>query len=394
MQSRRSFAFAGLGAGLTAGLAALSNCGRHDRAKGFPGYAFVANEDGHAVAAVDLEVFAVARHIRLDGAPTAVLANSRMGRVFALTPENGTVHEIHTDTLTFSGKTGVASSALQMRLSPDGNSVYVLCNKPNQLVRLSANPLRVTWTAPLRDTPTDFDVSPDGNTIAISSQNSCSLTFVDVPTRNVLSLRTPGEIGLVRFQPPHGDAARAKSDSKQLIAADVSRRMLSMYDVPSRRLMVNLPLSVRPDHLCFNSDGGQLFVTGEGMDAVVVVYPYYTPQIGQTVLAGHTPGAMAASGASGYLFVANPKSADVSILDVVTSKVLMVTPVGAEPSYIAITPDDQYALVLNRTSGDMAVIRIPNVTSAAREQRRWRTGPLFMLIPVGSRPVSAAVLSI
>ncbi len=27
---------------------------------------------------------------------------------------------------------------------------------------------------------------------------------------------------------------------------------------------------------------------GEGKDAVVVVYPYYTPQIGQTVLAGHS----------------------------------------------------------------------------------------------------------
>lgn len=390
MQSRRSFALGGLGTGL----AAWTSCTRHDRAKGFPGYAFVANEDGRAIAAVDLEVFAVARHIRLDAAPTAVLANSRIGRVFALTPESGTVHEIQSESLSFGRKLKVANSALQMRLSPDGAGLYVLCQKPKQLVRLSADSLRVSWSAPLRDDPTDFDVSPDGATIAISSQPGCSLTFVDVVNRSVISLRTAGEIGLVRFQPPHGDAARAQSDSKQLIAADASRRMLSMFDVPSRRLIVNLPLSVRPDHLCFNADGGQLFVTGEGMDAVVVVYPYYTPQIGETVLAGHTPGAMAASGASGYLFVANPKSADVSILDIVTSRVLMVTPVGAEPSYIAITPDDQYALVLNQTSGDMAVIRIPNVTSAAREQRRWRTGPLFMLIPVGSKPVSAAVLAI
>ena len=75
--------------------------------------------------------------------------------------------------------------------------------------------------------------------------------------------------------------------------------MLSIFDVPSRRLVVNLPLAVRPDHLCFKADGGQVFVTGEGMDAVVVVYPYYTPQIGETVLAGHSPGAMAASSLPG-----------------------------------------------------------------------------------------------
>jgi YVTN family beta-propeller protein len=125
------------------------------------------------------------------------------------------------------------------------------------------------------------------------------------------------------------------------------------------------------------------------MDGVVVVYPYYTPQIGQTVLAGHNPGAMAVSTSPGYLFVANPKSADVSILDIETGKVLAVTPVGTEPSSITITPDDKYALILNQASGDMAVIRIANVTAA-----RWKKGPLFMLIPVGSKPVSAAVVAI
>jgi len=158
--------------------------------------------------------------------------------------------------------------------------------------------------------------------------------------------------------------------------------------------MVNLPLAVRPDHLCFNADGGQLFVTGDGMDAVVVVYPYYTPQIGETVLAGHSTGAMAASASPGYLFVANPQSGDVSILDIETRQVVAVTPVGTEPAYITITPDDQYALVLNQSSGDMAVIRIPNVTRAVNEQRRWKKGPLFMLIPVGSKPVSAAIVAI
>jgi YVTN family beta-propeller protein len=135
------------------------------------------------------------------------------------------------------------------------------------------------------------------------------------------------------------------------------------------------------------------------MDAVVVVEPYFTPQVAKTVLAGHNPGAMAASGSAissegGYLFVANPKSGDVSILDLVSKDVVAVTPVGTEPSYITITPDNEYALVLNQASGDMAVIRIRNVARAVSEQRRWKKGPLFMLIPVGSKPVSAAVVGI
>jgi YVTN family beta-propeller protein len=386
MVTRRTFVASGLGAGL----AGLPGCGRHDRATGFSGYAFVANQEGGAIAAVDLEVFAVARHIRVDGSPTAVLSSSRTARVYALTPDNGSVHEIRTSNLSFSRKLQVAGAALEMRLSPAGDALYVLCQRPRQLVRLTLAPMQVAWTLPLPDEPADFDISPDGRTAAVSSSAGCSITFVDIANqRSFPPLRTTGEIGLVRFQPLHA-ADRAESDSRQLIAANLSQRMLSIYDVPRRRLIVNLPLAVRPDNLCFKSDGGQVFVTGEGMDAVVVVYPYYTPQIGQTVLAGHSPGAMAASAAPGYLFVANPKSADVSILDIETSKVLAVTPVGTQPSSIAITPDDTYALVLNQASGDMAVIRIKNITAAAH----WKKGPLFMLIPVGSKPVSAAIVRV
>jgi YVTN family beta-propeller protein len=376
--TRRSLLSSGLGA-----LGALSACSR-PKAKGFSGYAFIANQEGGAVAAVDLEVFAVARHIRVDGAPTDVVARRQHARVYALTPENGSVHEIRASNLSFTRKLGVARSAISMRLSRDENTLFVLCREPRKLSALTLDPLRVAWELRLAEDPYDFDLSSDGALAAISHREANAITFVDIARRAAYPLvHASGEIGLVRFQ-----------YSRQLIAANLTERMLSIYHAPSRGLIVNLPLAVRPDQLCFNADGGQLFITGEGMDAVVVVYPSFTPEIGETVLAGHTPGAMAASVAPGYLFVANPRSGDVSILDIETRRVVAVTPVGTKPSYITITPDDQYALVLNQASGDMAVIRIPNVTRAVNEQRRWKKGPLFMLIPVGSKPVSAAIMRI
>jgi len=372
---RRTILFGSLGA--------LAACTR-PKAKGFAGYAFIANQEGGAIAAVDLEVFAVARHIRVDGAPTAVVARPNHARVYALTPQNGSIHEIRTDNLSFARKLQVAGSAITMRLAPDGSELYVLCREPRRLIAMAFDPMRVDWQLALLADPVDFDISQDGALLAISYGAARAIDFIDLPGRKAYpTLQAPGEIGLVRFQ-----------YSQQLIAANLGDRMLSIYHAPTRKLIVNLPLAVRPDHLCFNADGGQLFVTGEGMDAVVVVYPSYTPQIGETVLAGHNPGAMAASAAPGYLFVANPKSGDVSILDIETRRVVAVTPVGTEPAFIAITPDDQYALVLNQASGDMAVIRIPNVTRAVNEQRRWKKGPLFMLIPVGSKPVSAAIVPI
>ena len=64
---------------------------------------------------------------------------------------------------------------------------------------------------------------------------------------------------------------------------------------------------------------------------------------------------------------------------------IAVVSVGSDPGFIAVTPDDQYALVLNRKSGDVAVLRIGAI------QRTRYPAPLLSVIPVGSSPVSAAM---
>jgi YVTN family beta-propeller protein len=159
--------------------------------------------------------------------------------------------------------------------------------------------------------------------------------------------------------------------------------------VAAQRLITHLPISVRPDQFCLNRDRGQLFVTGEGMDAVVVIYHYNTPQVGDTVLAGHATGAMDVS--EDLLFVASPLSGDVSVLSIATRKVIAVVPVGSDPGFIRVTANDQYALVLNRKSGDVAILSVPAIT---KKKNRYKTAALLTVIPVGSRPVSAVVRAV
>ena len=142
MLTRRSIVFGGVGA--------LTACTR-PKAKGFSGYAFIANSDGGAIAAVDLEVFAVARHIPVDGSPTAVVARERRARVYALTPENGSVHEIRSSNLTFASKLQVARSAITMRLSPSHRNCCIAAlgrELARKLVALAFEPMRVDWELP------------------------------------------------------------------------------------------------------------------------------------------------------------------------------------------------------------------------------------------------------
>lgn len=344
------------------------------RRAGYRGYAFVANEEGQAVAAVDLQALAVARHIPLDSAPTEVLALRTRPIVYALTPANGSLQEIQADRLSFARKLAAGSQAISMHLSADEAAMYVLTREPKALARVSLERFALDWRLPLAEDPHDFAISPDGETAAVSAGQSVRL--VDLAARKIGEpLGPPADTGAVRFL----------FDSRTLVAANRSERMLSIYDVASAKLIADLPIAVRPDNLCFSNDGGQLFITGDGVDAVVIVYPYRR-EVGQTVLAGHAPGAMAAS--DSFLFVASPSSGDVSIMNIGTQKVIGVLKVGSDPGFVAVTPDDQYALVLNRKSGDVAVLRVDLI---APNRYKERAAALLTVIPVGSKPVSAAV---
>lgn len=353
----------------------LATC-RRRKAERFPGYAFVANQEGQSVGVVDLGAFAVARYIRLDGSPSAVISHPAAPAVFALTPDTGTMHEISTDDLTLHRQAYCGSSALSMRLAADGDSLWILCSQPPQLVRLNVDAFQTGTRIPLPARPADFDISPDGRRAAVSLPEMGAVALVDLEAGRTEHVAGVGaSAGTLRY----------RKDGKLLLVGNTAERILSILDAATGGLIVHLPLAIEPEQFCFKADGGQLFITGAGMDAVVTVYPYQT-QVGSTTLAGRAPGFLAVSTAPDYLFVANPTSDDVTILDIRTQRVVAVVAVGKQPAFITITPDNQYALVLNRASGDMAVIRIASLTG-----RRRKSGPLFTMIPIGSEPVSAVV---
>ena len=358
--------------------AASAACGRK-RGAGFPGYAFVANEEGQAVAVVDLTAFAVARHIRLEASPTRVISHPLHEAVYALTPRNGTVHEIRLDTLTAGRRARLPGPALDLRFGPAANVLWALCADSRQLVRLPLDNFRPDARIALPAVPAEFEISPDGAWAVVSLPDRRIAALVNLAQRRVeRQIPTGAQSGFLRF----------RDDSRLLLAANPADRVLSAFEIPSGRLLTHLPLAVSPKHCCFKGDGGQLFLTGDGMDAVVTVYTYRT-EVGATTLAGRAPGYVAASTAPDYLFVANPASGDVTILNIQTQRVMAAVAVGREPGHITITPDNQYALVLNRVSGDMAVIRLASVIA-----NRARSAPLFTMIPVGSRPVSAVVRAV
>ncbi|HYP04883.1 MAG TPA: hypothetical protein VER03_01505 [Bryobacteraceae bacterium] len=360
MLSRRSFAITGL---------AAAACSRKKTA----GYdVFVANEAGDAIAVVDLTAFALTKHIRLGEAPTIVIADSSQARVHALAPNSGTVYEIDTGKLTVVRKVTLGPALSMRRL---GDSLWILGKQ--SLAELPLDTFKRGRTTALPVEAHSFDLSHWTNRAVVSHGPAGSLSILDLVSHTVVAhAKVTDALGAALF----------RSDGKGVLAADIAHNQLCVMNNQAQ-MIARLPLALRPDHLCFNQDGGQLFITGEGRDAVVVVFPYYVPQVAETVLAGNAPGAMGVSRT--HLFLANPKAGDVTVLNIARRKVEAVTAVGADPGFITVTPDGNFALVLNRASGDMAVIRAGAIVAEAAG--RLRSAPLYTMIPVGSRPVSAAV---
>src|SRR5579872_1590746 len=302
MTSRRSFLL-----GATATVSCIQR-----RATAFPGYAFIATAGERSVTVVDLSSFSVRRQIRLDATPSITMAHPERPVVYVLSPDAAMVYEIDAADIQVKRKLSLRGTPVTMRLASGGRSLWVLCRSPHSLVCVDLDRWEAVSHPALPAAPEEFDLSPDGRMAAAS--------FLELQTVGIVDLEKSTPARMIAA----GDDARGvlfRADGRQLLIANRRQRLLSIADVNAGELLVRLPLPVEPENLCVKANGGQVFITGKGMDAVVVVHPYQT-EVWETVLAGKAPGPMAISPLPEYLFTANTESGDVTVLEVETRNVL------------------------------------------------------------------------
>jgi len=337
------------------------------------GYCFVANREGRSLSAVDLTNFSVAKRIPLEAEPVQVIAHPRRRFVYALSPADGALTEVSPAKLAVTRRAVIAPGLQSARWSHDGTALWL--QAAHQLIQVDPETLKPAARLTLPAPPTDFDFSPEDAIAAASFAATNEIAVLDLAQAKITR----------RLQLPSVGTLRVLKD--KILAAQPVDQVLTLVEAASGESIVHLPLAVRPDRFCFSADRGQLFINGDGSDNVVVVYPYQS-EVAATLLAGRKPGAMAAGASPPYLFAANPDSNSVTVIDVLTQRVVAAVPVGEKPSHIEITPDQSFALVLNKASGDLSVLW---TQAFSKIVRRERTGPMFLMVPVGSEPVSAAI---
>jgi WD40 repeat protein len=368
---------------LSLAAALVSGSCERRKVRGYSGYALIATSGEPSLGVVDLEDFRPLKSIPLGAPPTAVVPARTVSGSYVLTPSTDSVHRIDGN-LSVAVSRRLGSQLSEIRMTPDGRALLVIAAGTRELILADPASLRVIRRLRLSGRPANFDISSTGY-VAVSTGAGGVVELFDLASGQARRFERAGAIGAVRF----------RSDGRLLLAADLAGRSILALSVPALEIVAELPIAMRPDNLCFNFDQGQLFVSGPGMDGVAIVFPYDVLKVEQTVLAGRDPGVMACSQNPAYLFVASASGSDVCIMSIDTRKVIGLVEIGGRPTYITITPGDQFALVLSENSNDMGVIHIPAVLASQSDpfKLRYRSGAaLFTVLPVGSKPVHAAVI--
>ena len=266
-------------------------------------------------------------------------------------------------------------------MRPPATRCGLLYRQPAVLAQLALDSFRFTRRIGLPAPPDSFALSGDGRAaVAFRARRSVSLISL---ARGVIegNIATGVEPSLIQF----------RKDGRQLLAGSAPELCLAIFDVATGRTMRPSAAADRAPNFATTADGGQLHQRGwrgRGGDRFPLQH-----RDRPTILAGHAPGAMAVTGAwPAYLMVTNPQSSGLTVLDMDMRKLVAVVRVGQGPGEILITPDNQYALAIDRQSADLAVVRLSAFAEAAggsTNRRRYSR-----CIPVGGKPVGAAIVRV
>ncbi len=296
-------------------------------------------------------------------------------RVFVSSQEGAELAEISLTEFKVQSRIPLPGKPVWFRAMPDGETAIVVTNDPPAVLRVALRQRRVTARQSLESPIAGVDLMREYLALTLPAAKALQRVRV-TDLKPVGTTATGVSCDTVRFRP----------DGKTILAGAQAERQVVTVDVATGALLAHLPLPIAPSRFCFNADGGQMFVSGAGEDSVAIVSPYQN-EVGETMLAGRTPGAMAVSPTQNLLFVANAASGDLTILDIDTRHLSASVHVGGNPGEVLITPDGEYALVVDGQSGSVAVVRIPTVLD-----HKVKIKPLFTVFPTATGARSATIV--
>ncbi len=236
---------------------------------------------------------------------------------------------------------------------------------------------KLVRTYPSGQDPESFDLSPDGQTLYVSNEETAEMSALDLE-RGTITARVH-----VCDEP---EGVTVSPDGRVVYVTCEAAGAVAAVDAHSLTVLRRIFTAARPRSIVATPDGRTLFVTCENAASISVVdvgagESRGAIQLTMPDITATPPRPMGAvlSPDGSTVFVTNGRAQSVSAIDVATRlPARMIPHVGARPWGIAISPDGRRLYTANGPSGDVSFI---DVAARAVERR----------IHVGGSPWGVAV---
>jgi DNA-binding beta-propeller fold protein YncE len=332
-----------------------------------PYVAFVANNQSHTLAAVDLANFRMLASIPVAPHPERVLVRPGSLELYAVSA-SGTLSVISIPERRVTATLHVGRTARDLVFSADGRRGFVLEPAQGQIVFLDTAPLKEQGRLRLAAELSSLALSPDQQTLVAASAKQNRLFVIGVEKRQVLGSievgKSPGPLTIL----PYGH---------KVFVADTGEQKITAADFKSRQVLSHLEIGSEPSALILKPDGGEIFVLSREAAKLIIVDAFHD-NVEQILSTGRGPAAGLLNREASVLYLATAEDGTVTTFDLANRMVRAATQTGVAPCALALTPDQRFLVVADSATSSLAVLRTDR-------------SALVTTIPVGSQPIDVVV---
>jgi PQQ-dependent catabolism-associated beta-propeller protein len=278
------------------------------------------------------------------------------GTVYVSSEKDDALTMIDLATLAIKGTIPTCKRGRHLQLTPD-HKLMLACSDSGVADLIDPATGQSLRRIPLGDDPEAFDLSPDGKTIYVSSEDDAAAVFVDAATGKKLKEVKVG-------QEPEG--VKVSADGKLLYVTSEVASLVHVIDTASGQVIKNIKVGKRPRRMAITPDGKELWVTCE-LDAAVTIVSTADHSVLATLkfevkgarAQDITPVGIQMSRDGKRAFVALGRANHVAFVDVAARKVTDLVLVGKRAWNVALDKSEKRLFVVNGLSDDLTIVDVP-----------------------------------
>ena len=355
----------------------------------FREYAWVTNGGARSVTVLDLVNMRTAATIPVGDRPAAVAVNPVSDEVYVANAGSGTVSVLSATENRVIAAIDVYREPVSIDVDKDGRRAYVANAGSNNVSVIDLEKRREIGAVGVGESPAEAKISPDGDTLVVSNRRGGSVTVIDARDLKVRAVFSgcPGASD-VAILPDSSKAFAACSEGHQVMALGLARAESPVPQEREDRLLDLMDVGEGPAHLAMKPDGGEIFVSNYGGDTVSEIATN-SDNVGGAYVMGANPMGGVVTADNSILWESNFGDNTVGAYSIDDGMRINTVQVGEGPGPLALASGGFLLLAVDRTAGDVSVMRTVSYTPKGVPV----TGSLFTVLTAGKDPNAIAVKS-